>query len=458
MRAWEFGAGALTVFLPALKSKSLKSWTALIGLVVIVATAFVIDTETTFPGAAALLPVLGTVLVIYAGGETGRIGNLLAWRPIQWVGDKSYAIYLWHWPVIIFAPMVLGTGLSTLTKTIVIVIALLLSWLTHEFIERPISRVQIPKWKIFSLAATASVFIASLSGLAIQTGNQTIQSALTLGKAGAVAAQPCFGAGARVNQAACETSTIEGVYPELSVAAADIPDLPDNCFSVSREQVAASYCALGDRNGSIKIAAIGDSHIAQYAGALNVLAVKNNWQLDLYAKGGCPLSYAVRVHDEVLTKNCPAWVDNVIQVLPEKNYDEIITSQRAGMEWNGGNSVAVEGLTKLWMQLVAKGESLVVLKDAPNPGQNVVSCLLEKKACTFERKAGLKFDAQAESAKQVSGLQFVNFDDVFCDSQACFPIIGNAIVYRDDNHLTDTFARTLAPYIEVYVLRALNTK
>jgi peptidoglycan/LPS O-acetylase OafA/YrhL len=455
VRAWEFGAGALTVFLPAIKSKSLKSWTALIGLFAILAAAFVIDTSTPFPGAAALLPVLGTVLVIYAAPETGRIGNLLAWRPIQWVGDKSYAIYLWHWPVIIFAPLILGTGLSAISKSIVIVITLLLSWLTHQFVEMPISRVQIPKWKIFALAATASVFIASIGGLAIQIGNQSIRAELMLGKAGAVAAQPCFGAAARVNPEACKTSSIKGVYPAPKVAAADIAELPETCFSVSRAQIDASYCALGNRDGSIKIAAIGDSHLAQYAGALNFLATKNNWKLDLYAKGGCPFSFAVRVHDEVLTKNCPAWVANVLAAIPAQKYDAIISSQRAGMEWNGGEATAVKGLTQLWMQLVAEGERLVVIKDQPNPGQNAVTCLLQQNDCSFNREAAFKFDAQVESAKKLPELEFVNFDDIFCDSQKCFPIIGNAIVYRDDNHLTDTFARTLAPYIEPYILRAL---
>ena len=456
VRAWEFGAGALVVFLPAQKSKHLRTFTASIGIAAIAVAAIVIDTGTPFPGAAALLPVLGTVLVIYARAEAGPIGNLLAWRPIQWVGDKSYAIYLWHWPAIIFAPLILGTAMSIVAKTIVVVITLLLSWLTHEFFERPISRVQIPKWKIFSLAATASVFIASLSGLAIHTGHQSINAELKLGKAGVVALHPCFGAAARVNSESCETSNIKGVYPAPQVAAADIPDLPESCFSVSREQVDASYCALGNRDGSIKIASIGDSHLAQYAGALNFLAMKNNWQLDLYAKGGCPFTFAVRVHDEVLTKNCPAWVGNVLEAIPAENYAAIITSQRSGMEWNGGSAAAVQGLSELWMRLISDGERLVVIKDQPNPGQDAVTCLLKQKDCAFDRETALRFDAQVESAKKFPELKFVNFDNIFCDSQSCSTIIGNTVVYRDDNHLTDTFARTLAPLIEPYLRSALS--
>ena len=53
-------------------------------------------------------------------------------------------------------------------------------------------------------------------------------------------------------------------------------------------------------------------------------------------------------------------------------------------------------------------------------------------------------------------MQLLNFDDIFCDELNCLPVIGHAVVYRDDNHLTDTFARTLAPYIEQEINKLLK--
>ena len=336
---------------------------------------------------------------------------------------------------------------------------LVLSWLTQEFLEAPFAKINPPKWKIFAIAATVSVFIYSMSGLAIQLGNEQIKQSLESGKTGQVTSQACFGAAARApGQEPCVNTKLTGVYPTVATAPSDIPVLPESCFSVTREQVAASYCALGDRGGSKRIAAIGDSHIAHYAGALNALALKNHWQVDLYAKGGCPFSYAIRVHDAVLTKNCPRWVENVVFAVEAKKYDAIVTSQRAGVDWVGGNSQATQGLAQLWQQLIAAGNHVVAIKDNPSPGVNVVNCLLEEKACSFPRESSLVFDPQIQALNSVPKVRLINFDDIYCNAAKCFPVIGNVVVYRDDNHLTDTFARTLAPFMDPVISDAMANK
>ena len=224
--------------------------------------------------------------------------------------------------------------------------------------------------------------------------------------------------------------------------------LPESCFSVTREQTNPTFCELGSKDGQIRVAAVGDSHLAQFAGALNVLALRNNWKIDMYAKGGCPFSYAVRKHDAMLTRNCPIWVDKVSEQLREKKYDVVITSQRAGVDWVGGDSQASSGLSDLWQELLASGNRIIAIKDSPYPGQNNVSCLLTGADCKFERSNALKFDPQVEAASSNPKAKLLNFDSVYCQATKCLPVIGNVVVYRDDNHLTDTFARTLAPYIE----------
>ncbi|MFM1956961.1 MAG: hypothetical protein RLZ41_360, partial [Actinomycetota bacterium] len=101
VRAWEFGIGAIAAFLPALERASLRNALALTGLMGICASAFLITNKTPFPGLAAIFPTLGTAFVIIAAVEVGVISRVMAWRPLQWIGDKSYAIYLWHWPILI---------------------------------------------------------------------------------------------------------------------------------------------------------------------------------------------------------------------------------------------------------------------------------------------------------------------------------------------------------------------
>jgi peptidoglycan/LPS O-acetylase OafA/YrhL len=457
VRAWEFGAGALVCFAPKIRGHLAKNLTAVLGLLLIGMSALVYDTKTTFPGIAAVVPVLGTVLVIAAAVESGWIFRVLAKRPFQWIGDKSYAIYLWHWPVLILATFILGNDIASIGKFALLAITLLLSWLTHSLIEKKVAALSVSKWKIFSLVATTSVLIATLASLAIHLGNQKIESELQFGKSGSAASAECFGAAARsANKDACATTNLEGIFPPLAVAASDIPKLPDECFSVKREQVAASFCALGDRNSNIKFAAVGDSHLAHFAGALNAMALRNHWQIDMYAKGGCPFSYGQRVHDQVLTKSCPEWVSNVVLKIRDSEYRAIVTSQRSGVSWVGGNSSANQGLIQLWQELVSSGQKVIAIKDNPNPGTNAVTCLLSGDDCLAPRAAALPFDAQVQAAVEVPQVLLADFDDVYCDKVNCLPIIGNVVVYRDDNHLTDTFARTLGPLIEPYLFSTLK--
>ena len=457
VRAWEFGAGALLVFLPEVKSKTSKAILGSAGLALVFVAAFVIDTKTPFPGSAALLPVVGTAAVIVAAVKQGWLAKLLSMSPVQWVGDKSYAIYLWHWPVLILTPLLLKSETTIGIKIALLSITLVLAGLTHKFVETPIARIRPAKWKIFAIAATTSVFLASLCGLGIQLGNQQISDQLKFGKLGVISTEKCFGAAARADiNRTCVNENLSGVYPSLAVASSDSPELPESCFSVSREQVAASFCPLGDRTSTLKIAAVGDSHIAQYAGALNALAIKNNWAIDMYAKGGCPFSYAVRVHDAVLTQNCPLWVANVVEKLSSSDYNLMVTSQRAGVAWVGGNESAVSGLTSIWQELTSAGLPILALKDSPQPDKKMPACLLTGNKCLLPKVSALGLDPQVNSALQVPEVRLADFDYFFCDEKNCFPVIGNVVVYRDDNHITDTFARTLAPYIEKYIVQAIS--
>ncbi len=457
VRAWEFGVGAIAAFLPVVQGLTRQKLYFILGISTIFAAAFLINTETAFPGVAASFPVLGTFLVIVAGLNSGFMSRAIALRPIQWVGDKSYAIYLWHWPLLILVPIAVNSELSLASKSLVVIATIILAWFTEALVERPISKLHVSKWKIFALAASVSVLLASLAGLAINLGKQQIDSELQFGKLGAIATHECFGAKVRAaDSSSCEDSTLEGIYPSVNVAASDTPDLPAECFSVKREQTDASYCALGNREAQVRIAAVGDSHLAQFAGALNAMALKNNWKVDMYAKGGCPFSFAVRVHDQLLTKTCPAWVDNVASKLNAEHYDLILTSQRSGVDWVNGNSAAASGLAKLWKEMLAAGNQIVAIKDNPSPGKNIVSCLISSADCDSPRSKALVFDPQVEAAQLAPAVALLDFDDVYCDTNRCFAVIGNAIVYRDDNHLTDTFARSLSALIEPRLKAALQ--
>ena len=144
-RAWELGLGATVAvcastlgrFPPV--ARVLMGW---VGLAAIAAAAVVFSEGTPFPGFAALLPTVGAALVIIAGigGRSPRlaVGRLLAVRPMFMIGDRSYAFYLWHWPVLILAGAYVGHELSVPASLGLVMGAFLLSCVSYALVENPI--------------------------------------------------------------------------------------------------------------------------------------------------------------------------------------------------------------------------------------------------------------------------------------------------------------------------------
>ena len=186
-RAWELLLGTLLSLkmFPRLSSASLRNLATLTGLAMIAFAVFTFSAATLFPGVSALLPCIGSALIIYAG-ESGPslVASVLSLRPVVFTGLISYSLYLWHWPVIILHKMgVLFDINSTLPHRfanrispqhfdilIELVTSLALAVLSWRFVERPfrLGPLRLKGRPLFTLAgATLAVFtLASLTVMA----------------------------------------------------------------------------------------------------------------------------------------------------------------------------------------------------------------------------------------------------------------------------------------------------
>jgi peptidoglycan/LPS O-acetylase OafA/YrhL len=145
-RAWELATGALLALpFPALAATRAR-WPAraagVLGLLAIGAAAVLYDPSTTFPGVAVALPVLGTALVIAAGTIAPGAGAavLLAVAPLRWLGDRSYSLYLWHWPVLAIGSLHVGRDLPLAQDLGLVAVAVVASALTYRLVEDPLRR------------------------------------------------------------------------------------------------------------------------------------------------------------------------------------------------------------------------------------------------------------------------------------------------------------------------------
>ncbi len=165
-RIWELALGVLLALLPAAKSKSplrneILAW---VGLSMILLAVFSFSINTPFPGSAALIPCLGTALVIYGNSNnTTNCGKLLSLKPLLFIGKISYPLYLWHWPVIVFLKYVFVIDLTPMQMTGALGFSVVLAWVSWKYIENPIRSKQ-------RLATRNSLFVAAAVVSALMIG------------------------------------------------------------------------------------------------------------------------------------------------------------------------------------------------------------------------------------------------------------------------------------------------
>ncbi|MFE7505578.1 acyltransferase family protein [Promicromonospora sp. NPDC057488] len=477
-RAWEFSAGALLALAPSMTPSAARSATARAvaawsGLAMIVFSATLFTGTTPFPGAWAAVPVLGTVLVLGARASDRFTGRLAGLPPVRFLGDVSYAVYLWHWPLIVLVPYVTGHDLRTGDKFAVLAATLVLAWATRRWVEEPVRRrrSRVRPWPAIVSAALIGAVVAGISLTATYTAREHVRNELYAATAAAATGAACFGAAARPPQGApCANPDLAGTaVPAPDSVAEDLPapfaeSATDRCASTGRETTEPVVCERGDRTSGVRIALVGDSHAAHYASALVGAADAEGWSLDIYAKAGCPFSDAVRVQDDVLTAACVEWVDRTEQVLLDGGYDLVVTSQMSGVGWvpprpatSAGTSQAwaEDRLAALWQRLATEKLPVAAIADVPRPRPDVVECLtapdvdLTTGCRTPRGDATRAFDPQRGAVDRLDrpDVVLVDLTDVYCDARECLPVIGGVTVYRDADHLSDTFAGTLAPYV-----------
>ena len=169
VRTWEFLVGvvlALTVRWRDVDARWRHAAGA-VGVVLLVVSTFAIDAATPFPGIATLLPVVGAALLIVATeGRSGRLHDLLASRPMVAIGDRSYAWYLWHWPLIVLALVVAPDDIRMWVGPVAAVVSLLPTWWSYRSIEQPIrGRRDAPLRPLIVGAFVAPVVLAGVMTL-----------------------------------------------------------------------------------------------------------------------------------------------------------------------------------------------------------------------------------------------------------------------------------------------------
>ncbi|WP_235499349.1 acyltransferase family protein, partial [Janibacter sp. Soil728] len=410
---------------------------AWLGLAAIVVTGFTYTGSTPFPGYTALLPVLGTAAVIWAGSQhvlspTG----IFRFRPIQWLGDVSYSVYLWHWPLVILVPFVSGGSLGILDKIAIVAATLVLAGLSKTFIEDRFRQPKpgAPLRHSYRLAVVGMVALTVMGGAQVAEANH--------------------GALARGKQK-CPVKDDAKLVPAAELAKEDKSDAyADNCWT-NQPFTGRKTCTYGD--GPKQVALVGNSHAGHWLPALQALAKKNGWTITTYLVSSCAVTDARQKYEtEVKSQNCYDYGQWAQKQTSGKKYDLVITSERLALDSSSRGTTkakAVAGYASYLRDWAKGGTNILAIKDPTYPGINIPDCLAEhpddQSKCSAPRKDWIVDDALVDAVKEVDlpKVTYANFDDLVCEPTVCRGANGGVITYFDKAHLSATYVKTMTPFM-----------
>jgi peptidoglycan/LPS O-acetylase OafA/YrhL len=457
-RAWEFGIGVLVVLvLPRLARLRAGIGPALgvFGAALVAVGAVRITSTTPFPGTAALLPVLGTALLLIAGTiSNGGVSWLLSTRPAVWIGDRSYGWYLWHWPAIVFAEIVWPHSSAALV--VAGVGSLAPTMLSYRLIEQPIR------------------FDTSI------TGRRALRVAIVCIL---VPVLVCFGLGFSARKIS-ERPTIRRVAHQARPHA----DTVQHCDSerpIGKRRSKCTRRAIGERRGTAWL--LGDSNAGHITEPVERAATGEGLDFTVATNSLCPFVDLVLVVDGSTQSTCRQFVVQSLKTLVRgrptvvvlaASSTDYINNNRFRLRDPHTNKVArtraakaamwSTGLARVLERFADAGTHTIVVNTAPHFANWALTECPAFRLYRGERRCGESRPLSAvrreqEAARRAEDAAVaiasrsvdIDFTDALCPLGVCATNRGAFFVFRDGAHLSVDGALTLVPLFDQLIKSAV---
>jgi len=454
-RAWEFGAGGLIALaVPVLirLHRTVAVIAGIGGMALLALATHVLEPGSAFPGPSALVPVIGTALVII-GGTSSTVGvpRVLGMRWFVRLGDVSYGWYLWHWPAIVFT-RALWPETNPWALTAIALLSVLPAWISYHRVEQPIRVAHsMVGWPAFRMGAVALTVPA------------TACAALLLSA-----------------QVAGSTAAIERRQAYLSPHAGGPP-----CDGPPVGQTGPG-CTWKAVDGRGQVLLIGDSNAAQFVEPAATAANRQNLDLTLATISECPFVDLTVGYAHAFTGvRCRTFFTRSMAAIREARPDLVVIASSSSNYFNfrdtfrfespftGERASTADALARLWeeglasvlRQLHEAGIPAVVIHTVPHfPGFSLQACpayrmYLDAAACgkslTRQQVAVQQRDALASESRAVAaaGAVGVDFTTELCDPERCPTKRGDVWLYKDSAHLSVQGAVSLTARFEDLIRR-----
>ncbi|MBL8264936.1 acyltransferase family protein [Steroidobacter sp.] len=456
-RAWEFLFGALAALKPvtdwARRSRAAVSlgWLGMAGLG---ATLLLLTEEARFPGWIALVPAVATVAILISGASHQRGGPdaFLKTSVMQWLGKHSYSIYLWHWPIIVYANLLeLGDPITRIA--LCSALTLICAATSFRLVEHPVR---------------ASGWLAANPLRSVRLG-----AALTA-------------AGSVIALSTAQAALVFSARPEHAALIAAMKEMPvasgssENCL-IGFKQSEPVTCNFGSSEARKTVVLFGDSHADQWSTPLALLAEEQGWRLVTLLKASCPVSqitdYSPRLRR--LWPECTEWRRRAIEKIIDLDADLVIVSQMSSGyvtgPWSARGKYSAsyaqweQGLKSSLEPLRAANVPVLLLRDSPSPREDLANCVararwrgIPETSCDVPRSIALDPEISVLERKLATavGARFADLSAQFCNDELCPAVDSGILVYRDTNHLTNDTAerqvQALRLLLEEHVLVSQN--
>lgn len=426
-RAWQFSAGALVWLLSRDRraSSSIALALASSGLLVLLSALVIIEPDSVYPGALALLPTLATCLLLWAGSTDKQtiIGRFLALQPMQRLGRLSYGWYLWHWPVLIIGEQLAPIKGHLGHTLLALAVSLLAAILTYVLIENPIrygsaARIKT-KWQI--VLAVFTMLLLNSQFLKWQTDTQRQL--------------------ATANQAFVR-------------ALSDVPILYKQGCDSWYQNADLKPCIYGREDAQKTAVLLGDSIGAQWFPALERALDPAQWRLIVLTKSSCPMVdepyFYARIGREYT--ECAEWREKAVTWLQQQSIDRLFIGSTASNAFS--DEQWQEGTRRILEEFAHSAKAIYLLEANPTLKVSGPQCLMRHGAdheAACQNPAGpAQYTHVAELLKAVAETQpntyWLPTSKLVCPDGQCQAMRDGTVVYRDAQHLTASFVANTAPY------------
>lgn len=297
---------------------------------------------------------------------------------------------------------------------------------------------------------------------------------LVVGLAIAPSPPNTFGAAALVNSDVdwAAVQQVDSMTPTPAEAAADVPEHESRgCMDGFTTTGGLVVCHDGNPEAERIVMLVGDSKIVQWSPAIVSLALEAGWRVESLYFPNCPYTDGGVNHGERVHALCLAWNVMADAYILDHPPDLLITSsmRKVGFEIGDDHanqtvSALADSYARTWVELVAAGISVAVIVDNPLPQFHVYECVADNptslNTCSFGYEPGIAAsgaETQLMAAERVPGVSVIDLNEWLCPQrEACPPVIGDVLLYRQGSHLTRTYVETLTPYVADAIAHATD--